>query len=165
MSFLAYFAMSGMLAPMGILSSPMADFFGQPVTEITARFSWLTMGVFAGAVIALFAFDWMKLKNIMMLVFGLMCVSLMGLFFIENLTVIGISLGLVGICCGIGLPGAALTISKTYETERRASMLVITDGSFSVAGIFCSWLASIGKRNKRRTTCAQKHGLCSGRTC
>ena len=50
-------------------------------------------------------------------------------------------MGLVGMCCGIGLAGAALVISRTYETERRASMLVITDGSFSVAGIVCSWIA------------------------
>jgi TsgA-like MFS transporter len=68
-------------------------------------------------------------------------VSLVSLAFLEDLTTIGFALGIVGISCGVGLPGAALIISKTYETKQRASMLVITDGCFSVAGIFCSWFA------------------------
>jgi TsgA-like MFS transporter len=140
-SFLAYFAMSGMLSPMGILSGPMADYFGQPVTEITARFSWLTMGILIGAIIALVVFDWIRLQRLMMLVFGLIAASLVSLLLTNDLTAIGVALGVVGIGCGIGLPGAALIISRSYETEQRASMLVITDGSFSVAGIFCSWLA------------------------
>ena len=133
--------MSGMLAPMGIISGPMAAYFDQPVTEITTRFSWLTMGILVGAVIALVIFDWVRLKKLMLVVYSVIFVSLISLTFLENLTYIGFALGMVGISCGIGLPGAALTISKTYATTRRASMLVITDGCFSVAGIFCSWFA------------------------
>ena len=48
---------------------------------------------------------------------------------------------MVGVCCGIGLPAAALVISRTFSEARRASMLVITDGFFSIAGIVCAWLA------------------------
>ena len=140
-SFLAYFVMSGMLAPMGIISGAMAEHFGQPVTEITARFSWLTLGILVGAIIALVIFDWIRLRKLLMLVYTVILASLISLIFLSNLSVIGVALGLVGMCCGIGLAGAALVISRTYETERRASMLVITDGSFSVAGIVCSWVA------------------------
>jgi predicted MFS family arabinose efflux permease len=133
--------MSGMLAPMGIISGPMAGYFAQPVTEITTRFSWLTMGILVGAVIAIFIFDWIRLKKLMLVVYSIIFASLVSIAFLEDLTYIGFALGLVGISCGIGLPAAALTISKTYETTRRASMLVITDSCFSVAGIFCSWFA------------------------
>jgi len=133
--------MSGMLAPMGILSGPMSEYFGQPVTEITTRFSWLTMGILIGAAMALVIFDWVRLKRLMMLVYGVIFISLASLTILDDLTLIGLALGLVGVSCGIGMPGAALTISKTYEFKQRASMLVITDGCFSVAGIFCSWLA------------------------
>jgi len=133
--------MSGMLAPMGILSGPMAAYFAQPVTEITTRFSWLTMGILVGAVIALFIFDWIRLKKLMLVAYSIIFASLVSLSFLEDLTYIGIALALVGISGGIGVPGAALTISKTYENTQRASMLVITDGFFSVAGIFCSWFA------------------------
>jgi len=140
-SFLAYFVMSGMLAPMGIISGAMSEHFGQPVTEITARFSWLTVGILIGAIIALVIFDLFRLRRLMIAVYGIILISLISLFLFNNLFYVGVALGLVGVCCGIGLAGAALVISRTYETEQRASMLVITDGSFSVAGIVCSWIA------------------------
>ena len=53
-AFLAYFVLSGMLAPIGIVSRPMAEFYGRPVADITSQFSWLTGGNFIGAVLALF---------------------------------------------------------------------------------------------------------------
>ena len=140
-SFLAYFVMSGMLTPMGIISGAMSEHFGQPVTEITARFSWLTVGVLVGAVIALFIFDLFRLRKLLMALYGIILASLISLLFPDNLFYVGAAMGLVGVCCAIGLAGAALVISRTYDTERRASMLVITDGSFSVAGFVCSWIA------------------------
>ena len=140
-SFLAYFVMSGMLAPMGIISGAMSEHFGQPVTEITARFGWLTFGILIGAVIALFIFDRIRLRHLMMMVYSVILTCIISLFFLSNIALIGIALGLVGVCCGIGLAAAALVISRTYETQQRASMLIITDGSFSVAGIVCSWIA------------------------
>ena len=140
-SFLAYFAMSGMLAPMGIISGAMAEHFGRPITEITARFSWLTLGILVGAIVALVIFDWIKLRKLLMLVYALVVSCLVALIFLSDLSLIGVALGLVGGCCGIGLAGAALIISRSYETEQRASMLVITDGFFSIAGIVCSWAA------------------------
>ncbi|GAG99555.1 unnamed protein product, partial [marine sediment metagenome] len=94
-----------------------------------------------GAVIALFIFDLFRLRKLIMAVYGIILFSLISLILIDNLFYVGVAMGLVGVCCGIGLAGAALVISRTYETERRASMLVITDGSFSVAGIVCSWFA------------------------
>ena len=140
-SFLAYFVMSGMLTPMGIISGAMSEHFDVPVTEITARFSWLTVGVLIGAVIALFIFDLVRLRRLLMAVYGIILTSLISLIFIDNLSYVGAAMGLVGVCSAVGLAGAALVISRTYDTERRASMLVITDGSFSVAGIVCSWIA------------------------
>ncbi len=69
--------------------------------------------------------------------------SLLSLNGLKDLTLIGIPLGLVGICCGLGLAGAALVISRTYDSERRASMLVITDGAFSVARFVCTAIATL----------------------
>jgi fucose permease len=143
LSFLAYFVMSGMLAPLGIISTPMAEYFGIPITELTANFSWLTFGILAGAFIALVVFDWIPLKKLMSLLYALILLLLFSLAMHDNLDVIWLSIGLVGVCCGVGLAGAALIISKTYDADRRASMLVITDGSFSLAGIICSWVAVI----------------------
>lgn len=133
--------MSGMLTPMGIISGAMSDYFGQPVTEITAQFSWLTFGVLGGAIIALFIFDLIRLKKLLITLYGIILAALVSLLFLDNLTHVGVVMGLVGVCCAIGLAGGALVISRSYDTEQRASMLVITDGSFSVAGIVCSTVA------------------------
>lgn len=142
-SFLAYFVMSGMLAPIGIISGPMSEHFRQPITELTAHFSWLTFGILGGSIIALLVFNWVPLRKLMIGLYGMILVCLISFLLHDNMDLIWPALGLVGVCCGVGLAAAALTISRTYEMDRRASMLVITDGSFSVAGIVCSGVAVI----------------------
>jgi len=140
-SFLAYFVMSGMLAPIGIVMQPMAEYFDRPVTSVSALFSWLTFGILAGSFAALFVFDWIGLRRVMLLLYSTIAASLAALNFTDNLIAVRLALGLVGVCCGIGLAGAASVIASVYAAERRASMLVITDGCFSVAGIVCAWIA------------------------
>jgi TsgA-like MFS transporter len=141
-AFLAYFVLSGMLAPIGIVSRPMAEVYGRPVAEITSQFSWLTGGNFIGAVLALFVFDWVDLRRMLVAIYGVLAVCLLSLAHFDSLTYGRVVLGVAGLCGGIGLAGAALTIARTYEAERRASLLVITDGCFSVAGFVCGSLAS-----------------------
>ena len=141
-SFLAYFVMSGMLAPIGIISGPMAELFGESITDVTARFSWLTIGNLCGAAAALIVFDFLRMKTTLLAVYLLILASLLSLNFAENLTTIGAALGVVGLCSGLGLAGAALVISRTYDDEARASMLVITDASFSTAGFLCAAIAT-----------------------
>ena len=141
-SFLAYFVMSGMLAPIGIISGPMGELFDKPITDVTAQFSWLTVGNLTGAVLALFLFDWVRLKTMMAVLYALILLSILSLNLATELTAIGAALGVVGVCSGLGLAGAALVISRTYEADHRASMLVITDGCFSVAGFVCAAIAT-----------------------
>lgn len=126
---------------MGIISGAMSEYFAQPVTAITAKFSWLTVGVLIGAVIALFIFDYFCLRKLLISLYGLILALLVSLLFFDSLFYVGMTMAVIGICCAIGLAGAALVISRSYDRERRASMLVITDGSFSVAGIVCSSVA------------------------
>jgi len=141
-SFLAYFVMSAMLAPIGIISGPMAELFNEPVTTVTARFSWLTVGDLIGATIAVVLFGWVPVRLMMFVVYALILGSLLSLMTVTDLNLIGVALGIVGVCCGLGLVGAALVISQTYESERRASMLVITDGCFSIAGFLIAAIAA-----------------------
>ncbi len=141
-SFLAYFVMSAMLAPIGIISGPMAEVFGEPITTVTTRFSWLTVGNLTGAIIAVVLFEWVPLRYMMTLVYAFILASLLSLNFVADLTLIGVALGTVGVCCGLGLVGAALVLSRTYEADRRASMLVITDGCFSIAGFLIAAIAA-----------------------
>lgn len=140
-AFLAYFVLSGMLAPIGIVSRPMAELYGLPVADITRQFSWLTGGILIGAVTALFVFEWVDLRRALVVIYGIIAVSLLSLARFDTLAYGRGVLGLAGLCGGIGLAGAALTIARTYEAERRASLLMITDGCFSVAGFVCGSLA------------------------
>ena len=141
-SFLAYFVMSGMLAPIGIISGPMAELFDRPITDVTAQFGWLTFGNMTGAALALVIFDVLKVRSVFLLAYVLIIASLISLNFNDDLVKVGLALGLVGVCCGLGLASAALVISKTYDAARRASMLVITDACFSVAGFSGAALAT-----------------------
>lgn len=140
-SFFAYFVMSGMLAPLGIISGAIAQEWGLPVTAVTARYSWLTGGIWIGAVAALVIFRWFRVRTLMLLLYAILALCLLSLFWNRGAEVLAVSLGTIGVCCGIGLPAAAFTIASSYSDERRASMLVITDGFFSVAGMICGWLA------------------------
>jgi len=133
-SFLTYFIMSAMLAPIGILSGPMAEHYGRPVTEITAGFSWLTAGILVGAVLALFVIERLPVRRLLMALYGAIALSLLTLPLDGPLLGVHLRLGIVGLCCGIGLPTAALVIARSYDDARRASMLVVTDGCYSVAG-------------------------------
>lgn len=142
LAFLTYFVMSAMLAPIGIISTPMAEHFGQTVPEVTRQFSWLTGGILVGAIIALFIYDVMKLKQVFLGVYGLMTAALLSLMVVDNLTFASLALGVVGTGCGIGLAGAAIVISLTFAENQRASMLVLTDSCFSVAGFVTAWLAT-----------------------
>ena len=131
-----------MLAPIGILSIPMAEHFGQSVPDVIKQFAWLTGGTLVGAVIALFVFDWFPIKRLFIAIYGSIGVALISLAFIETLEVARYILGWVGVGSGIGLASAAITISHTYNDDRRASMLVITDACFSIAGFVTAWVAT-----------------------
>lgn len=119
---------------MGIISTPMAAVFETSIEAVTAQFSWLTMGILVGAIAALLVFDFLRVRSVFLLAYSAILLSLLSLMFVNDLAAIGLALGVVGVCCGLGLAAAALVISRIYAADRRASMLVITDASFSVAG-------------------------------
>ena len=141
-SFLTYFIFSAMLAPIGIISGPMAEHFDQSVSDITRQFVWLTGGNLIGAIVALFMFEYVSLKKLFVLIYGMIALALFSFRAVEDLNTVRHVLGIVGIGSGLGLAGAAVTISRTYEENRRASMLVITDACFSIAGFLISWIAA-----------------------
>jgi TsgA-like MFS transporter len=139
--FFAYFVMSGMLAPIGIVLPPLAEYLGQPVELVAPIFSWLTLGILLGSALALVVFDLLPLRAWMLLIYLAVALALLALRLSNEPLVLRLALGLVGTGCGIGLAAAASTITQLYAEDHRASMLVITDGSFSVAGILISTLA------------------------
>ena len=139
--FLAYCVMSGMLAPIGVVLPPLAEQLGIPVPAAGALFSWLTVGILVGSGLALVVFDLLSLRTAMLLIYVAIAGSLLLLRFTESPWLLRLALGVVGAGCGIGLAGAASGIALLFEGERRASMLVVTDGFFSGAGAATSAVA------------------------
>lgn len=142
-SFLAYAVMSGMLAQIGILIGPISQHFGKETTIVSNQFSWLTVGILVGSVISLFIFDHVKIKTLNLLVFTAIILAIVGFYTVDLYWVNSILLGIIGTGCGIALPAAAIVISRVYTPERRATMLVITDASFSLSGTFCTALVVV----------------------
>ena len=60
--FLAYFVMSGMLSPIGIVLPPLAEHLALPVEMVAPLFSWLTVGILVGSALALGAFDVLSVR-------------------------------------------------------------------------------------------------------
>ena len=134
-SFLAYFALSGMLAPIGILVEPGAVALGVSVGEMVRTLGLFSSGTLAGSMAAVFLLPNVRLKILTLSVYAGAFVALVVLLFMPaNLWLIGSCLALLGVCLGIGLAQAALVISRIYSETYRPSMLVATDGSFSLAG-------------------------------
>ena len=134
-SFLAYFALSGMLAPIGILAQPSAAALGVSAGEMVRTLGFFSTGTLAGSLAAVVLLPSVKLRTLTLSVYGVAgCVLLLLLVRPTDVSVIAAMLCLLGACLGVGLAQAALVISRIYSQTYRASMLVATDGSFSLAG-------------------------------
>lgn len=139
-AFLAYFCVSGVLSTFGLISGPMAAHFGVEVTQITSDFSWFTVGMLVGAGLAIDVVDRFPLRGVLATVFFVIALCLGGLAIAPTLQLVRPLLGGAGVCLGIGLAAAATTIARSYAPEPRASMLVVTDACFSLAGRICASL-------------------------
>jgi len=134
-SFLAYFALSGTLAPIGILAAPAALALNVSVAEMVRTLGLFSTGTLIGSVTALFLLGRVPLRRLVLGIYGIASACLSALLvFAVDLWLIGSASIVLGVCLGVGLAQAALVISRLYLEGRRASMLVATDASFSLAG-------------------------------
>lgn len=133
-SFLAYFVMSAVITPLGIVSQPIADAFSLELTVATALFSWLTTGIFVGSVFAMFVFDWLRIKSVVILSSTLILLSLAVTLQATSSLSFSLFLFFTGLGCGVALSAAAVVITEVYSEKLRPSMLLLTDSFYSGAG-------------------------------
>ena len=140
--FLAYFALSSTLAPIGILAEPAANALGASLAEVVRALGYFSIGTLAGAAAALWVLPRFRLRQLMIGTYAIatFCLTGMGLFAADIAVISGLLL-VVGLCLGVGLAQGALMISRLYDDEQRASMLVATDASFSLAGFLMASLS------------------------
>ena len=141
-SFACYFVMSAMLAPMGILTPEMAKYFQLPITEVARTFGALTVGNLVGAACATVALTVFNLRSILISTYAVLGTSLLSLGLIDDLEYVGAVLAVVGFGCGVGLAAAAVLITLRFSASKKASMLILTDACFSIAGFLLSWVAT-----------------------
>jgi len=142
-SFLAYFVMSAVISPLGVVSGPIAAYFDIPVTTATAAFTYLTTGVLIGTTVAVFIFDFLRLKQIIVGGAVLICLSIYSIYAIDSFAAFTLALGVIGACCGIELSAGAVVIATVYNERLRASMLLLTDSFYSMAGVVSTSLAGV----------------------
>ncbi len=141
-SFACYFVLSAMLAPMGILAPEMAQHFDLPMTTITRTFSALTIGNLIGAAFATAALTIWNLRSIFISTYATLGISLLLLGSTEQLLSVGAILAVVGFGSGVGLAAAAVLITLRFSASKKASMLILTDACFSIAGFLLSWITT-----------------------
>ena len=111
---LSYFALSGMLAPMGLLIDPIAVQLDLSDVEAARLLSGFSSGNLVGAVLALFILNWFSYKRIVMTIYTSAAGALLALGIVNGPTLIWFLLAGLGLMLGIGLAVAAQLISVIY---------------------------------------------------
>ena len=132
----------GNACPMGILAPEMALHFDLPVTEITRTFGALTFGNLIGAACATAVLAIWNLRSIFIATYAILGIALLLLGLSDQLLSVGVILAVVGFGCGVGLAAAAVLITLRFSASKKASMLILTDACFSIAGFLLSWVAT-----------------------
>ena len=142
-SFLAYFVMSAFISPLGVVSGPIAADFQISITSATAAFTYLTTGVLVGTLLAMFIFDFVRIKYVVIVGVVVICGSVTAMYAVHHYAVLTTGLALIGASCGLELSAAAILITKLFDERLRASMLLLTDSFYSMAGVFSTSIAGV----------------------
>lgn len=135
--------MSAIISPLGVISGPIAEHFDISLTAANASFTYLTSGVFIGTLIAVFIFDFIRLRQVVIGGVAIICLSIYSIYTFDSFLVFSLCLGLIGTSCGVELSAAAVVIAKIYDEKLRASMLLLTDSFYSMAGVISTTLAGM----------------------
>lgn len=136
--FLAYAILSGLLSQIGTLSAAMSDFFTKPLTETSARFSWLSLGITVGSVLSIIVYEWLPIKKVFLLCYLFFILALIGSSLFNLWQWLPISFFIAGCSASLGLNTAAVTLSLLFKERQRAAILLSTDICFASAGILAA---------------------------
>lgn len=140
---LSYFALSGVLAPMGLLIDPISADLGLSRTDTARLLSGFSTGNLLGAAHGLFVISWFSYKRIVVSIYVLATGMLVALGIVTHSLLIWFLLAGLGLTLGIGLAVAAQLIATIYKDDHRAALLVATDSSFSLAGTVMAGLSVV----------------------
>ena len=107
---IASFVMSGFLNPIGLISEPVSQSLGIPITEAVARFGYFTVGVFFGYLVSFFVFDFIRLRLVVIFGYGLLMLTVGGLFLFENDAAMKFFLFIIGMLASVQVCGASTLV-------------------------------------------------------
>lgn len=142
-SFLAFFIISSILSPLGVVTGALVDEFGISLTYATALFSYVTTGLLVGSFLILFLNPILGVKKVVLIAGFILILALMSLGFISSAFWLPIVFFVMGLACGCLLSNAAITLTSTYSERRRPSALLATDSFYSAAGFIVTPIAGI----------------------
>ncbi len=133
---LIYVVVAGFVTQIGLLTGPIASAYNKEVTSTTAIFSFLTGGFLAGTFAAYFLLDYIRIKTMVLGYVLLLIISVSGILFIENYSVLPIFLGIIGFVTGISTCIAGIVIGRLWEAKKRESFFIGLDASYNLGGVF-----------------------------
>ena len=142
-AFLSYMIMSGLLTQAGVILNAIAAQLDMSAARTVSIFSWLTGGALIGTLLSMYLYTRFSVRRLLITTYSvllLLGVALPLLTGVGYTTLAAVFLGL-GVCCGCGLSGGAVIISRIYRAQRRASAFIATDCAFSAAGFIFPTLA------------------------
>lgn len=144
-AFMSYMIMAGLLTQIGVILNAVSSVLGSTPSQSVGVFSWLTGGALCGTFISLFLYAKFSLKPILLTNYSVFLCALLALSISQpnQFFSLAILLFVLGVCCGCGLSGGAVVISKTYHEAKRASAFIATDCAFSAAGYIFPSLAAV----------------------
>ena len=139
---LIYVVIAGFVTQIGLLTGPIASAYNKEVTSTTAIFSFLTGGFLAGTFAAYFLLDYIRIKP-MVLGYGLLLIiSVLGILFIENYSVLPVFLGIIGFVTGISTCIAGIVVGRLWEAKKRESFFIGLDAAYNLGGVFFPFITT-----------------------
>lgn len=144
-SFMTYMVMAGLLTQIGIVISPMSQYLDISITDAAAMFSYLTGGTLLGTFISMVVYSRFEIRHILRATYAIFLIVMAALVFlgVRNPFVFSFYLFVLGSCCGTGLSGGAVLISKVFDENKRASAFIATDCAFSASGFIFPSVATM----------------------
>ena len=131
----ASFVISGFLNPIGLISGPVADAYGVSITVAVARFTFFTVGVFAGYILSFYIFDFVRLKTVVIVGYAVIAGCVAGLYFIETAVALAFFLFMIGLAASVEVCGASTLVSWIWQGKPRQTVLIAQDAMFNGGGI------------------------------
>ncbi|MBJ89465.1 MAG: hypothetical protein CMO98_06340 [Woeseia sp.] len=136
------FIISGILNPIGLISGPVAESYGIPITAAVARFGFYTWGVFAGYILSFYIFDYIKLKTVVIAGYVLFTISVAGLYTLHNGPAMMFFLFMIGLIASVQVCGASTLVSWIWSGRPRQTVLIAQDAMFNGGGIIFTALTT-----------------------